>query len=52
MSASGGGLAGLSEQEGAYLGLPESAVPAGSADTADPPGGGPAGDGLGINPEE
>ena len=35
-----------------YLGLPETAVPAGCPDAADPPRGRPPGDGLRINTEE
>src|SRR5699024_8361096 len=50
--ASGGAFAGFPEEEGPHLGFPEASVSSGGADTADPPRGGPAGDGLGINPEE
>src|SRR3974390_2121567 len=42
----------VASQQGAYLRLTEPAMPAGSADTRDAPGGRPAGDSLRIHPEQ
>ena len=46
------GRLGVAAEQGAYLGLAESAMPARSADARDPPGGGPAGDCLRVDPEQ
>jgi hypothetical protein len=42
----------LALKEGAYLGLPKPAVPAGRTDTSYPSRRGPPGDGLRIDPEK
>jgi len=42
----------VASQQGAYFGFTESAVPAGSADACDAPGGCPAGDSLRVHPEQ